>query len=297
MLDFDRTISYTLYAWVKPTSTNFGAIMSKMQNGGNYRGWDMFSNNNFGGHLINNWSSNAIKETSQQIYGTNLWKQVAITYDGSSSALGYKLFVDGVEAATNQNNDSLTATTTNNNRFTIGSRDGSSYFTGYIDEVKVSNISRTNDWIKLEYENQKENHNFVHVVPAVVEVTSTNANGNYKIGDIINVRVKYNANVNVDTNSGTPYIELETGNNDSSALYKEKINAKTLMFEYNVIEGDLTSDLSYKAIDSLIINGGTIVADDGFKSEVVLPPLDEINSLGISKNIVIDGIKPVINSF
>jgi hypothetical protein len=44
----------------------------------------------------------------------------------------------------------------------IGCRGGSTmYFPGYIDEIRVSKTNRSADWIKLEYQNQKQSQTLV----------------------------------------------------------------------------------------------------------------------------------------
>ena len=65
---------------------------------------------------------------------------VAMTYDGSGSAAGVKLYVDGVEDTEVLQQDTLGANLiTNSSPFTIGSRDsGGVPFNGDIDELQVS---------------------------------------------------------------------------------------------------------------------------------------------------------------
>jgi hypothetical protein len=46
------------------------------------------------------------------------------------------------------------------NDFNIGSDFASSYLNGALDEVRISNIARSADWIKTEYNNQKSPSTF-----------------------------------------------------------------------------------------------------------------------------------------
>ncbi len=75
----------------------------------------------------------------------NQWHHVAITYDGTTA----RLYYDGKEC----NTKAQTGTLDNNEYVVIGSRnDGfSSFFEGYIDELKIYSYTRTQQQIKNDY--------------------------------------------------------------------------------------------------------------------------------------------------
>ncbi|MFX1391920.1 MAG: DUF2341 domain-containing protein, partial [Promethearchaeota archaeon] len=88
------------------------------------------------------------------------WLHVVGTYDGSSS----KIYIDGSV----ENTDSHTGTivpTTNDLRF--ARKAGSTYFDGSIDEVRISNIARSAEWISTCYENQNDPDNFYSISEAL----------------------------------------------------------------------------------------------------------------------------------
>jgi hypothetical protein len=76
------------------------------------------------------------------------WHLISLDYNGTTS----RLYVDGALVASG---DKVLATTANG--FTIGaSYIGDYRWTGLIDEIEVATVSRSADWIKLAFENQRQ---------------------------------------------------------------------------------------------------------------------------------------------
>jgi hypothetical protein len=130
-------------------------------------------------------------------------------------------------------------------------------------------------------------------VPSVASVSSSTANGTYKIGDVIAVTVTFDEAVTV---TGTPQIELETGTTDRTVNYASGSGTTTLTFNYTVQAGDASADLDYKATNSLTSNGGTIKDAAGNDASLSLASPSAANSLGANKAIVIDGVVPSVAS-
>jgi len=123
----------------------------------------------------------------------------------------------------------------------------------------------------------------------IIKIDSLNANGNYGIGDIISISVKFDKAVYV---TGIPQIVLETGDVDALANYESGSGMDTLNFNYAVSENDISNDLDVKNKDALILNGGTIKNASGVKVNLELIAGNEEGALSKNKNLVIDGIKP-----
>ena len=163
-LNFDRTNSFSMDAWIRTSETTHnGFIASKQQNSFPFRGYVLIVDNGEGpacvvsnppapgaGQLaaaLEGAVSNACPaDHAIAIHGTThlndgQWHHVAMTYDGSSSAAGLKLYVDGALETTLVEQDNLgTASILNSVPFTIGSREnGGVPFNGDIDEVEVFN--------------------------------------------------------------------------------------------------------------------------------------------------------------
>jgi len=126
-------------------------------------------------------------------------------------------------------------------------------------------------------------------MPTVTGVTSNTANGTYRVGTVIDVRVTFSVAVNV---TGTPRLRLETGTMDRNATYASGSGSTTLVFNYTVLAGDTSSDLNYVATSSLTLNGGTIKDVAGNNATLTLPSPGAAGSLSANKNIVVDGVVP-----
>lgn len=138
--DFEWGQPYTLLAWVWTTSPAAAAVVSKMTPSAGYRGYDLlYVGGNLKSHVIETWPSPARAEiTLGAAMGDSVWHQVAVTYDGTRSHAGLRLYIDGNEWTVVTPEGSGTITTIlNNSPLIIGSRDGAEFFVGRIDEVRV----------------------------------------------------------------------------------------------------------------------------------------------------------------
>jgi hypothetical protein len=153
-LNFERTDSFTLSAWVKTSSTEFQGIISKMENSSPYRGYDLsIHNNHLVFDIIGTWETSAIQKYSRTDITDGRWHHVAATYDGSSSADGINLYIDGYpDENPGVYVDNLTTTIQQTTNLRIGSRTGGGYFDGIIDEARVYNTELSKSAIYNEYQ-------------------------------------------------------------------------------------------------------------------------------------------------
>ncbi len=128
--------------------------------------------------------------------------------------------------------------------------------------------------------------------PVVTGVSSSTANGTYKIGDTISVNVSFDMAVTVNTTGGTPTLQLETGTIDRTLSYTSGSGSSTLTFSYTVQAGDLSADLDYVSTGALVLNGGTIQDALNHNANLTLASPGAANSLGANKALVIDGVAP-----
>ncbi|MDH0446777.1 putative Ig domain-containing protein [Shewanella sp. GD04112] len=131
------------------------------------------------------------------------------------------------------------------------------------------------------------------VVPTVTSVNSSTANGTYKVGDNISIKVNFSEVVNV---TGTPQLTLETGTIDRTINYASGSGSSTLTFSYTIQFGDNSSDLDYVATTSLSLNGGTIRDAATNNATLTLASPGAANSLGANKALVVDGVAPSVTS-
>ncbi len=125
--------------------------------------------------------------------------------------------------------------------------------------------------------------------PTVASVSSSTADGTYKIGDTISVTVQFDEAVTV---TGTPQLTLETGSTDRAVDYASGSGTNTLTFTYTIQSGDESADLDYTATSALALNGGTIRDTAGNDATLTLATPGAANSLGANKAIVVDGVAP-----
>ena len=87
--------------------------------------------------------------------------------------------------------------------------------------------------------------------PTVTAVTSTEGDGTYPVGTVIDITVGFTKNVTV---VGTPTITLETGTTDRVVDYASGSGTSTLTFQYTVQAGDniLFLDTGLRRYDSIL---------------------------------------------
>jgi len=138
ILDFEKTDTFTLESWIKTNETDTAILWNKIPLS-NENGYSGFINNGKINFNIRTDASNYIRKNSVVAVNDDVWHHVAVTYDGSSTAAGIKIYIDGVldSSASVQETGTLT-TTTNSDPFKIGIRSTSVLeWDGYIDEVVV----------------------------------------------------------------------------------------------------------------------------------------------------------------
>ena len=131
------------------------------------------------------------------------------------------------------------------------------------------------------------------IVATVSSVTSTTADGSYKINTTIPIKITFSEPVNV---TGTPQITLETGSSDAVVNYASGSGSTDLIFNYTVASGH-TSDLDYTSSSALALNSGTIKDVVGNTSNLTLANPGATNSLGANKALeIIDTAVPTVSS-
>ena len=153
--------SITVSGWIKTTSpSNYDVIMDARQNG-SAAGCVLFLD-----HAASNHSAWYCNNTGQQDGSVNLadgnWHYLVGTLSGGTSQISY---VDGV-AVTSGTVSSFNGFTAGTSLIGAAENGGSTPTTftdGAVDEVRISNIARSADWIKTEYNNQSSPSTFYTV--------------------------------------------------------------------------------------------------------------------------------------
>ncbi|CEG49796.1 hypothetical protein L917_05299 [Plasmopara halstedii] len=139
------------------------------------------------------------------------------------------------------------------------------------------------------------------IVPSVLDVSSSNTNGQYRGGDQIALTVTFSQHVVV---KGNPVLWLDTGVVTRTAIYSSGSGTTVLTFIYTVQEGDYSVDLEYvdnhsldlsdrNPIPSAILHMSTIPTTE---ADINLPYPRTQGSLSYNKNFYVNGRQPSIIS-
>ncbi|RPI76217.1 MAG: DUF1549 domain-containing protein, partial [Planctomycetaceae bacterium] len=132
----ERTQPFTFAAWVFPTANEPLTIVSKITDGAGRRGYELtFEGGKLTASLNDDWPEHFLKVETKSLVSTNAWHHVAATYDGSSSAAGLRLFVDGKPHELEVVANKLSGTIATLQPFRIGGGAASAGFKGKIDEL------------------------------------------------------------------------------------------------------------------------------------------------------------------
>ncbi|HWE38938.1 MAG TPA: DUF1553 domain-containing protein [Isosphaeraceae bacterium] len=110
--DFEKDRPFSFGAWVKAIKPGqVGAVVSRMDEGHDHRGWDLWvENGRVATHMISHWSDDAFKVSAELALKAGEWTHLFVSYDGSGKPAGVKIFVDGTPRPTRTDVDALKGT-------------------------------------------------------------------------------------------------------------------------------------------------------------------------------------------
>lgn len=96
--DFDTKQPFSMGGWINPQRTSgYSAIMSRIDEANNYRGWDLWiEDGKIGTHIVSKWMDDALKVVSSSAVPAKAWTHVFVTYDGSATEQGVKIYLNGI---------------------------------------------------------------------------------------------------------------------------------------------------------------------------------------------------------
>ena len=139
-LDFDGSTPFTVSCWMNPNNvTSTQVPLAKASNTVDYEGyWFLIINGKMNFVLSSGLNANDWVRVENSIaLSTSTWYHCIMTYDGSKSASGLKVYVNNSLNTQNIIKDTLTGSISNSRNFKLGARDNGFFYNGIIDEVGV----------------------------------------------------------------------------------------------------------------------------------------------------------------
>jgi hypothetical protein len=150
--------SFTFEAWVSSDSwSGWHAFASVADSGGTL--WRDFGSYNDDPFI----DSDGITYDIAQFQSGSAWRHIVGRYNDSAGSNRLRGFINGTITGdtANPSLSSLTGYVALGSLYWTGSWED--YFDGRLDEVRISNISRSNDWIATEFKNQNDTNSFYSV--------------------------------------------------------------------------------------------------------------------------------------
>lgn len=135
----------------------------------------------------------------------------------------------------------------------------------------------------------------------VSNISSSNPNGYYGVGDIIDIYVEFTDTIFL-TGNPTLYMDSSQGGSGSYATVTDllqsayNVGSTQIDFQLEILDGMHTTDLDYLNVNSLSLEGGTLTDGNSRNASTTLFSQGATHSLGANKNIIIDTTDPSISS-
>lgn len=151
LANFEGTEEFSIGATIKPDKTLTGAILSRMKDSNNFKGYDfLLSGGNVEIHIIHQWPGDAIKVSTKEKVKADTLQHIMFTYDGSQKASGISVYFDGVAQQLNVQQDSLKNSIKADTSLKFGKRDNSLNYKGEIHAVSFYDRKLTAEEVKLD---------------------------------------------------------------------------------------------------------------------------------------------------
>jgi mono/diheme cytochrome c family protein len=140
--DFDHGQAFSVGTWVHvPKDYDAtAALVSRMDDKNDYRGWDLFiQKKQFSMHIVHQWQDKGLKVRTKDIVKAGEWQHVMATYDGSGKPGGVRFYVDGVRVEVEvENNKTVKGTLRTKVPLKLAQRgDGSHFDEGALQDVRL----------------------------------------------------------------------------------------------------------------------------------------------------------------
>ncbi len=189
VFDFDATKNFSVSAWIKPTK--FGAIVSRMDDAKDYRGFDMLimPDGRLNVHLIHKWPNNGTKITSQLKIPKNRWSNILVTCSAPGKAKDIQIFFNGQPIPHTTDSDSLNGSTLTDHPVWVGLRAKTPAFAGQISDLRIWPVALELDAIQRIHKQTLE-HMIVSTIGKRSEEQQTEINRHYTFSSTIESEIE-----------------------------------------------------------------------------------------------------------
>ena len=129
---FDGRSPFSILVRAKLPEGARGALLARMEPARGHLGWDLLlDDRRLQVHLVAKWPEDAIKIVSKERLPAKQWFALEIAYDGSGTADGMRVWLDGRRIATDTEQGRLSGSAASAAPLRIGSRDGGEWLGDY----------------------------------------------------------------------------------------------------------------------------------------------------------------------
>lgn len=151
ILAFERTDAFSISCWFKGSTA--GYLLSKIT-ADPYTGYGLYllASGSIRFFLANSVASNGIDIATTSTSWGAAWTHVVVTYDGSSTAAGTRIYVNGILQSVTVSQDTLSTSTVTTTPFNLLSRtNGTACLVGDLDNVGVYDVELTSEEVEAIY--------------------------------------------------------------------------------------------------------------------------------------------------
>lgn len=139
---FNYNSTFSVSAWFKTLSGNQTVILSKQVNWANFEGWSLYMTaaGEMKLGMMNSGADQLDVYTNGSSFNDGDWHHVLCCVDGSATAAGVTMYVDGSPVALTAARDTLTSSILNAENLQVGARGSflaDLYFEGQLDEISI----------------------------------------------------------------------------------------------------------------------------------------------------------------
>ena len=160
-LDLERTDTFSISTWFKISNVTASRELCGKVNSVSNGGYECFLLQTTGElrFSLRNTGGNRLLVETNNTFDDGVWHHVVFTYDGSSTAAGVTIYVDGSSEALTTVIDALSASISVVNNFYIGSRNATANFClGNIDELSIYDEELTSGEVTAIYNSGSPNN-------------------------------------------------------------------------------------------------------------------------------------------